>query len=289
MSSLILKPKLRDYEIDKLKYENKFVQSSENPLVKLDYVSNQAKEIEKKKGRSKKYMDPLSQISVKQQDKSKVINTTKIDTEVKQSVNNQLSKQDDIKNEQIFNKSYSFILGTDENFNNEQSVEQSWENLKKNLIEVFCKNDNLIIKSLIEVSMDEEEDILKKDYKIDKGRTRLEELESENGKYSVSTSSEYLAKLDVLKREMFVKWESEDKVSAIKIMIHCTKILNDVSTPKFYCQKFLRIVEILECFSSLVFERIYKLAFQSQGNLQNDNDKKQIKNILKYYKLLKSI
>lgn len=44
-------------------------------------------------------------------------------------------------------------------------------------------------------------------------------------------------------------------------MIHCTKILNDVSTPKFYCQKFLMIMEILENFSNLVYERIYKLAF----------------------------
>lgn len=44
-------------------------------------------------------------------------------------------------------------------------------------------------------------------------------------------------------------------------MIHCTKILNDVSTPKFYCNKFLMIMEILENFSTLVYERIYKLSF----------------------------
>ena len=44
-------------------------------------------------------------------------------------------------------------------------------------------------------------------------------------------------------------------------MIHCTKILNDVSTPLFYCHKFLMIMEILENFAQLVYERIFKIAF----------------------------
>lgn len=50
-------------------------------------------------------------------------------------------------------------------------------------------------------------------------------------------------------------------------MIHCTKILNDVFTPKFYCHKFLIIAEILELFAKLVYERIYKLAFQNDKSI----------------------
>ena len=50
----------------------------------------------------------------------------------------------------------------------------------------------------------------------------------------------------------------------MKIIIQYAKILNDVSTPKFYCHKFLLISEFIDNFSKLVYERICKLAFGSK-------------------------
>jgi hypothetical protein len=38
-------------------------------------------------------------------------------------------------------------------------------------------------------------------------------------------------------------------------------MLNDVFTPKFYTHKFLIISDILDNFTNLVYERIYKMAF----------------------------
>ena len=66
---------------------------------------------------------------------------------------------------------------------------------------------------------------------------------------------------------MFQKWEVEDKVGTLKIVIHCTKMLNDIFTPKFYTHKFLVICDILDNFSRIVYMRIYKLAFSNETGI----------------------
>ena len=65
--------------------------------------------------------------------------------------------------------------------------------------------------------------------------------------FNIISSGEYVAKMEILKREMLQKWEVEDKVGALKIIIHCTKMLNDVFTPKFYTHKFLIITTRYIC------------------------------------------
>lgn len=44
-------------------------------------------------------------------------------------------------------------------------------------------------------------------------------------------------------------------------------MLNDVFTPKFYTHKFLIISDILDTFSKLVYNRMYKLAFINDPNI----------------------
>lgn len=105
-------------------------------------------------------------------------------------------------------------------------------------------------------------------YHIEQGRSRLDELEGGKKKdYNTISSGEYVAKIDVLKREMFQKWEVQDKVGTLKIVIHCTKMLNDIFTPKFYTHKFLVICDILDNFSKLIYQRVFKLSFT--GNEAN--------------------
>ena len=63
-------------------------------------------------------------------------------------------------------------------------------------------------------------------------------------------------------------WEIEDKVGTLKIVIHCSKMLNDVFTPKFYTHKFLIISDILYHFSKIIFERIQKLSFNKDVQME---------------------
>ena len=100
------------------------------------------------------------------------------------------------------------------------------------------------VKSVYTFSLDEED--LQKNYKIESWR--LEELENDKkNNFNIISSGEYVAKMEILKREMLQKWEVEDKVGALKIIIHCTKMLNDVFTPKFYTHKFLIITTRYIC------------------------------------------
>ena len=160
-------------------------------------------------------------------------------------------------------KYLSLSLIVNKNFNVNDSIDVNWSSIRKNLMDLFCNNFNMEVKSVYSFTLDEEE--LQKNYKIEQGRNRLEEIEGEKSSkmFNIISSGEYVAKMEVLKRELLQKWEVEDKVGTLKIIIHCTKMLNDVFTPKFYTHKFLIITEILDIFSKLIYERIYKLSFNN--------------------------
>jgi hypothetical protein len=163
-------------------------------------------------------------------------------------------------------KNHSLIVNKSYKIND--SIDTHWSTIRKSLMDLFCNNFNMEVKSVYSFTLDEED--LQKNYKIESGRCRLEELEKEKRNFNIISSGEYVAKMEILKREMLQKWEVEDKVGALKIIIHCTKMLNDVFTPKFYTHKFLIISDILDTFARLVFVRIHKLSFPNQQFNESD-------------------
>ena len=200
------KVKMRDYEIDKIKFEIKYIPTNENPLLKLEYVKSSTASKSVKKV-TKKKMDPLSQMNQpKEKEKPKeltIISTVQKKDEKEKDKEKASIQEKKFESTPSSNKSYSLIISNSQEIT-DQSIDQSWKSLKDNLINLFCSNQSLIVKSLVSVSMDDDEEDLK-NYKIDKGRTRLEELESaEKGNYRVFTSGEYVSKLEQLKREMFI-------------------------------------------------------------------------------------
>jgi len=192
-----------------------------------------------------------------------MFNPTSVNSAISEKIS-QLTKSVQLADELKF-LSYSLIVN--KNFNTNDSLELNWTNIKKNLLDLFCNNFNMEVKSVYTINF-EEEDL--KNYKIEQGRNRLEEIEGDkkNSKFNVISSGEYVAKMEILKREMLQKWEVEDKVGTLKIIIHCTKMLNDVFTPKFYTHKFLITADILDTFSKLIYERIYKLAFKNEKSVE---------------------
>ena len=228
-STKVWKPKIRDYEIESVKYQILYNPTNENPLVKLEYVRKERSSTSSiistvtNKKKKKKVFDPLSGLSsisksssTSTSTKTKSSNSTSIiassltstvnvkdPSKVKENLNTNNSDQ----LIPLSNKSYSLIIKDN---NSEtlvpKSLEESWLSLKDNLLTIFCSNSSLIVKSLVSVSMNDNDEDLQKNYKIDKGRTRLEELENskDKGDYNITTSGEYVKKLEVLKREMFI-------------------------------------------------------------------------------------
>ena len=76
-----------------------------------------------------------------------------------------------------------------------------------------------------------------------------------------------------MNRELKKFWEKEDKVACIRIAIQCAKLLNDVTSPLFYPQKFILLTDILDSFGVLVHGRMKKLSAEySGGKLQITDD-----------------
>lgn len=94
---------------------------------------------------------------------------------------------------------------------------------------------------------------------VDKVQHRLEQLDSfEEGlhrKLDLS-QSEYIFKIEELKRELETSWNQEQRVKALKIAIQCSKMLADTDVLPFYPSKFVLITDILDCFGRLVYDRL---------------------------------
>lgn len=82
------------------------------------------------------------------------------------------------------------------------NLDSTWSFFRKNVMDLFCSNFNMEIKSSYSISMDDED--LQKNYKIETGRNRLEDLEGEkkDSTFKIISSGEYVAKMETLKREM---------------------------------------------------------------------------------------
>jgi len=245
----------RNFELDTVKYQSKL-----NPIIKdqdpLKVDLGNLDIIKKKKAQKKNIVFQKAEAIVDDKNaktEEKGAKTTTTSTTKNSNILPYNAKIVDYSQLQ-----YSLIVN--KNSNVDGTMEENWKSLKKNLNDLFCNNFEMKVKSLYNFDFSETQD---KNYKIEKGRTRIDELEKDGDDTNVGTVGEIVKKMEIIKKEMLQRWEKEEKVSTLKIIIQCAKILNDVSTPKFYCHKFLIISEFIDNFSRLVYERICKLAFGS--------------------------
>ena len=249
----------RNFELDVVKYQVKLnpVLKDQDPLkVDLGNLDIVKKKKAQKKNIVYQKVEPLNKLDTEKKELNK--------SESKSSISTTSSANSNILpyNAKVIDYSqlqYSLIVNKDVNV--EGTMEQNWQSLRKNLNDLFCNNFEMKVKSLYSFDFSESQN---KNYKIEKGRTRMEELEKNDDDTNAGTVGEIVKKLEVKKKEMLQQWDKEEKVSTLKTIIQCAKILNDVSTPKFYCHKFLLISEFIDNFSKLVYERICKLAFGSK-------------------------
>ena len=255
--------KERNFELDVVKYQSKLnpILKDQDPL-KVDLGNLDI--IKKKKAQKKNIVFQKVEMSNPLEEEKTLSKSSS-----KSSMNSTSTSSSNSKilpyNAKVVDYSqlqYSLIVN--KNVNVEGTMEENWQSLKKNLNDLFCNNFEMKVKSLYSFDFSESEE---KNYKIEKGRTRIEELEKGEDDTNAGTVGEIVKKMEVIKKEMLQKWDKEEKVATLKIIIQCAKILNDVSTPKFYCHKFLIISEFIDNFSKLVYDRICKLAFGSKQQI----------------------
>ena len=252
----------RNFELDVVKYQVKLnpVLKDQDPL-KVDLGNLEI--IKKKKAQKKNIVyQKAEQINKLENDTKKELNKSESKSSISSTSSTSSNSNILPYNAKVIDYSqlqYSLIVNKDVNV--EGTMEENWQSLKKNLNGLFCNNFEMKVKSLYSFDFSESEE---KNYKIEKGRTRMDELEKNEDDTNAGTVGEIVKKMEIKKKEMLQQWDKEEKVSTLKTIIQLAKILNDVSTPKFYCHKFLLISEFIDNFSKLVYERICKLAFSSK-------------------------
>ena len=259
----IIKP--TNYELDLFKYQAKLnpISKDQDPMnVDISVLTN----TKKKKNYYKKGNLMFTKVTSNPLESKNIISTSKKQEEEKVEKKVEILPHGAKKIEDYKHLQYSLIVNKD--FNIADKIEDNWICLKKNLMDLFGNNFNVEIKSLYSFDFADEQD---KNYKIEKGRQRIDQLETDKKDYDVVTVGEFVSKMETTKKEMLQKWDKEDKVGTLRIIIQATKILNDVSTPKFYCHKFILISDFLDRFSTLVYERILKLSFGNKNHIDFSN------------------
>ena len=251
----------RNFELDVVKYQTKLnpILKDQDPL-KVDLGNLEI--IKKKKAQKKNIVFQKAEpVNPNEDPNAKTLNKSGSKSSMSSSSSTSTSSNILPYNAKVVDYAqlqYSLIVN--KNVNIEGTMEENWQSLKKNMNDLFCNNFEMKVKSLYSFDFSESQE---KSYKLEKGRTRIDELEKGEDDTNAGTVGEIVKKMEVIKKEMLQRWDKEEKVTTLKIIIQCAKILNDVSTPKFYCHKFLMISEFIDNFSKLVYERICKLAFGS--------------------------
>ncbi|CAH0380995.1 unnamed protein product [Bemisia tabaci] len=92
-------------------------------------------------------------------------------------------------------------------------------------------------------------------------KNRLEQLDDfeEDSEYREAdlTQKEYMARIELMHEDLLTAWQQDQKVTALKIIIQCLKLLVDTSVIQFYPSKFVLISDILDTFGELVYERLH--------------------------------
>ena len=101
-----------------------------------------------------------------------------------------------------------------------------------------------------------------------KARQRLEQLEVVARGGSVElTQAEYERRISKLQRDLTRAWNSNQRVTSLKIAIQCSKLLSEPRVPAFYPSMFVLVTDILDTFGRLVFERLRGAAVEELGRI----------------------
>ncbi|RYH05567.1 hypothetical protein EON65_44355 [archaeon] len=102
--------------------------------------------------------------------------------------------------------------------------------------------------------------------KVDKYDKRLASLEkrvnSADDKIEIS-QKEYENHIDKLNTDLHKAWQSDDRVGTLKIAITLGKLLSDTSLPTFYPSMFVMVIDVLDKFRDLVYNRLLSKAEDS--------------------------
>ncbi|XP_042461408.1 VPS35 endosomal protein sorting factor-like isoform X1 [Zingiber officinale] len=145
-------------------------------------------------------------------------------------------------------------------------LKKEWILLKGSLTQKFTSSNTIAVsqisdmiarnnrgdKSLADIHL-EEQDYLE---------TSLEEEKIEISR------KEYFLRLQELKGEINLAWRSEDRIRALKFSIKVARLLMDTSVLQFYPTLFTLVVDVMDMFGTLVWERIKKRAeYANDGTL----------------------
>lgn len=94
--------------------------------------------------------------------------------------------------------------------------------------------------------------------KLDKYHERLARLERKVVQEDIMelSQNEYLAHIDFLRQEIRAAWGRDERVNTLKLVVQCAKLLADNNVPQFYPSMFVRITEVLDMFSNMVYNRL---------------------------------
>ncbi|CAI0379368.1 unnamed protein product [Linum tenue] len=145
-----------------------------------------------------------------------------------------------------------------------QAPSKEWSSFKRLLMQKFPVSKMIAVSSVSSSAVCECAAFEKPD------RTMLvDELDDvENEGLKVITQQEYVSRLYDLKDEINRAWNSDDRVTALKLSIKVAKLLVDTSVLQFYPTLFVLATDVMDMLGELVWKRIrHKAEYAEDGSM----------------------
>ncbi|KAG0484779.1 hypothetical protein HPP92_008858 [Vanilla planifolia] len=140
-----------------------------------------------------------------------------------------------------------------------QLSKKEWVVFSKSLMQKFSSSNMIMMPTALDFSARDS-----KEYIETPATVHIEDLEDPDIRVKeekkVFTQQEYASQLQELKRKIDQAWKAGDHIKALKLSIKVSRLLIDTSVLQFYPTLFLLVIDILDIFGDMVWERIKKKA-----------------------------
>lgn len=134
----------------------------------------------------------------------------------------------------------------------------NWDDRKKEVLREFTLTGKISVAASFMLDEDDKEE--NDNQHVEKAKQKLAMLEGAAKGTVEMSQTQYEQRIAKLQKDLQRAWNSNQRVTSLKIAIQCSKLLAEPKVPRFYPSMFVLVAEILDTFGRLVFDRLKTVA-----------------------------
>lgn len=162
----------------------------------------------------------------------------------------------------------------------DEMLKTPWQQKKMQIKSEYTISGNIVVKSsamndFVGSGLEDGSSARRVD-KYDKRLANLEKRTTTKDERIELSQKEYESHIEKLSNDLNRCWNGDDRVGTLKIAITLGKLLSDTSVPSFYPSMFVMVIDVLDRFKDMVYNRLLSKAEEAL-NAANPLSKKKLR------------